>query len=175
MNSGGCALGTLLAALMIAMAGLAGQTTTAPEIAPTTEYIACAWNWHRESLPEVEALLAEAVAATESLRGAGALITAVAFGETCGTPGVAGGQFAVMQTDFTVTLAGTGYSDDQLGALVFDLVTVIDALPDEMIPGARSGFLTLTFDGTWRQAWLHDLRPAIENGERGAALMSYFD
>jgi hypothetical protein len=175
MNSGGCALGTLLVALMIAMAGLAGQTTSAPEITPTTPYIACAWNWHRESLPEVEALLAEAVASNEALRGAGAVITAVAFGETCGIPGVAGGQFAVMETDFTVTLAGTGYSDDQLGALVLDLVAVIDALPDEMIPGANPGYLALTFDGTRRQAWLRTLRTAIENGERGAALMSYFD
>ena len=121
----------------------AAHTATATPTA-TVSYEQCHFNWATQPLPELSAQVEQA------LRLAGLpLVTAhaEAYGENCyGAETNAVLYFAVMETDFRVTLEVDDLSDGPaLGDLLERALVVLDGFPPGATPGPQPGYIGVTF------------------------------
>lgn len=126
----------------------AGTTATTAPVAAATDTPAagpqgCAWSWNTKPLPDI----AEAVQAALDAAGLASAAAVTAFGEDCRDPLTLEVQyFAVMQTDFAVTLEVPDLADlEALGGLAASVLAVLDGFPPAQTPGPNPGQVTLTF------------------------------
>lgn len=156
--------------------GQLAQTATAYAVSPTPTPAVhdsnCVFNWARQDLPDVTNIVQTA------LNDAGiAFVTAraEAYGENCIRQDQTISYFAAMTTDFYLTIPLNSLADEErLGQVVAATYAMLTAIPEESLP-ARLGYLDITFAAGEQakrfRAMFDQLRPLVEAGESGAALL----
>jgi len=133
----------------------------------------CAWTWHTEPLPDVDAQIAAVIATNDALAASGVVVNAAAFGENCNS--AAGTSFAAMQTDFTINFTGD-LSDEALGNYLTDVLPIIAAIPLDTLPGPNPGYINInvTHGTTQRSMRVRyvDAMTVANSGASGAALIT---
>lgn len=115
-------------------------------------YTECAWNWATQSLPD---LSAEVQSALEAAGLTGVAASAEAYGENCITGTGVVDHFAVMETDFRITVQVASLDDRQvLGTLLEKILVVLDGFPTESTPGPNAGYIGVTFQAGGEELWL---------------------
>ena len=103
---------------------------------------ACAYTWAYHDLPEVSAQFEAAV--TALLPEAEARATA--FGEDCISADGRAVRFSAMETDFYVIIPVADLNDNEaLGALIAQVLPVLDEFPTGSVPGPKEGFVEFAF------------------------------
>lgn len=162
---------TYWAATMTAQALM--RTVTPTPSPAQAEYPSCMFNWARQDLPDVTAIVQTA------LNDAGiSYVTAraEAYGENCYRQDGSVSYFAAMTTDFYLTIPLDNLNDEALmGQVVAATYAMLSAVPTASLP-ARLGYLDITFtagDQSQRfRAMFDQMRPLIEAGASGAALLA---
>lgn len=144
---------------------------TTPTLTPD-EYTACAWQWGKQSLPNLSTAL-EAALRTNVLPNASAY--AEAYGENCIDASGAVTRFAAIQTDFYITLPVPSLDDRAaLGALLESTLSVLEQFPTGQTPGPQPGYVGITFKSPNEEIrlWIAPARLAEvrANGLSGATL-----
>jgi hypothetical protein len=140
---------------------------TPPTVAP------CSFNWATKDVPELTAEIQSAIddAGLESVT-----VIASAYGENCYANDTNEVQyFATMQTNFHITVVVDALEDEEvLGNLTAQILTVLNQIPPEDIPGPQPGNITLAFVAGDAQRKLYfsitQADTALEQGLTGAAL-----
>lgn len=111
---------------------------------PPIPYPDCYFNWATQALPE---LSDEVQSALEAAGLTGVTATAEAYGENCydsQTNEVA--YFAAMETDFRIQVEVPDLADiAHLGALLEQVLEVLDGFPNETTPGSQPGYIGVNF------------------------------
>ncbi len=132
----------------------------------------CAWQWGRQSLPDLSAAL-ETALRENVLPDASAY--AEAYGENCIAASGAVSRFAAMQTDFYITLPVPSLDDQAaLGALLESTLSTVEQFPAGQTPGPLPGYVGITFQSPSEEIrlWITPARLAEvrAKGLSGAAL-----
>src|SRR3990172_3945660 len=107
------------------------------------EYTQCGWVWDTQALPDLSADVQSALEAA-GLMGVSAY--AEAYGEDCLNASGEVDHFAVMETDFHITLQVAAiYDTELLGASLEQILVVLDSFPPESTPGPQAGYIGITF------------------------------
>lgn len=116
----------------------------APTFTPTIfSSDACIWDWGTRPLPELSAQLQAALA---SAGVTDASVSTVAYGEDCIDPQTGDVRgFALLETDFYFTLQVPSLAVERLGNLAEQVLTVLDSLPADSIPGTQPGYVEMDF------------------------------
>jgi hypothetical protein len=119
--------------------------TETPSSTPTQDAgsTICGWQWARQNLPEVSAQFLGA------LQTAGLPVEtarAEAYGENCVGQDGSILRFAVMETDYYITISVTDLADETtLGNLLTQAFAVLDQFPVGQTPGPNPGYIGVTF------------------------------
>jgi hypothetical protein len=156
--------------------GIKSSTPTLTPFLPSetpVPYENCYWNWATEPLPDLSAQVQAAMDAA-GIKGITAI--AEAFGENCFNTKGEVVQFAVMETDFRISLQVQSLSDRiALGNVLEEILIVLDGFPTEATPGPAPGYIGVTFqtsDDELRLWFLFsDGESARALGLHGAALL----
>ena len=133
----------------------------------------CAWEWATQSLPDVSAGVQSAL---EVAGLTGMTVTAEAYGENCITGAGVVDSFAVMETDFRISVKMPALTDSALlGSLLEKILIVLDAFPPGVTPGPNPGYIGVTFQAgnDELRLWftVADGKSARASGLHGAALL----
>lgn len=138
------ALCVLLLGLLLAGCSLP-QVTPAADVPPpvTPPPQSCGWQWASQPLPELSLQVEQAMQAAVQPQ---ARASAQAYGENCRQADGSVAYFATLETDFYVTLGASDLNDEAaLGALLEQVLTVLDGFPPSATPGPQSGYARVTF------------------------------
>ena len=162
----------LLLTMLLAACNLPGPTAPVTET-PGAGYTQCAWNWATQPLPE---LSAQVQSALEAAGLTGITASAEAYGENCITATGVVDHFAAMETDFRITVQVASLSDlEALGALLEQILVVLDTFPPGATPGPNAGYVGVAFQtgnedlNLWFTAY--DGESARALGLHGSALL----
>jgi hypothetical protein len=141
--------------------------------APGDNYTQCAWAWNTQSLPDVSAKVQSAL---EAAGLTGTTVNAEAFGEDCITGTGQVDRFAVMETDFRISVKVPNLTEPAaLGDLLEQILVVLDAFPPGVVPGPNAGYIGVTFQAGSDELRLwfmvSDGKAARALGLHGAALL----
>jgi len=149
------------------------RPTATTEVVPSADYTQCVWLWASYPEPEMSAkaqvLLRDQVQPQAQVR-------AEAYGEDClGQDGQVV-YFAVMQTDFYVTLKVGDLADQKaLGNLLEKTIITLLGIPPQDLAGPQHGYLGLTFThgNDELRLWfrLDEAEALLTQGLRGAELL----
>ena len=117
----------------------APATTQAPS---TPRYEDCGWQWAQKDLPELSKSFQASIQALQSEAQA----RAYAYGENCMLADGSVGRFAVMETDFNVTLPITDLTNESdLGGWIVKVMQVIQSIPKDQLEGPQPGRVSIMF------------------------------
>ena len=169
-------LATIVPILFLAACAFNQPTQRADSIPATPQQ--CYWNWANQSLPDITAQVQSSLD-TSGLKGV--VATAQAFGENCidlqtNKPA----SFAIMETDFHFTAQVADPADKtELGNLLEKILVVLDNFPAGKIPGARPGYVNISFQTGKNEVNLSVNitagKAARARGLHGAALFDEFE
>ncbi len=126
---------------------------------PTAEFTAvpyngCAWAWHTEILPDLSNYVRIALRLVPELRPYHSAGYAEAFGENCFDAENDVVRFAIMETDFHVSLWADDLtlpdeSDDleAYGEILRNVLIALSTFDNDMKPGPQAGYIAIEF---WR-------------------------
>jgi hypothetical protein len=167
----------LCAALALALlSACAAPASPAPVLPATPIETAdpgpCGYTWGSQPLPELSAQVLEKLQAA-GLPASSAL--AEAYGEDCRYADGTLGPFAVMETDYRLTLTVSTLEDPALlGSLLEQSLAILAQFPVESTPGPQPGYIGITFkNGEQVQNLWFERRKSddlLAQGLRGAEL-----
>ena len=168
-----------LLAFLLAACNLPVSTPDTPPASVTdTPYVGasdtqCAWVWATQSLPDLSIDLQSAL---EKAGLKEVTASAEAFGENCITGTGQVDHFATMETDFRFTVQVASLEDHEtLGALLEQILVVVDGFPPGTASGPNKGYIGVTFQAGDKELrlWFQITsgESARELGLHGAALL----
>lgn len=142
---------TQVAALSMTLDGLrlsatAPVTTAPPSATPTAasaENTPCVWQWATQTNDELTQTIQAAVDQTEARD---ITIVAASYGENCLSADASLRYYAIMETDFQVSIRVESVEDEAaLAEKITAALAVLKDYPPEQTPGPQPGYITFTF------------------------------